>query len=45
MAFFMQYKNQTVKEYIKGLIIKRIMSDTFIFVGHYFLSYRYVGRS
>ncbi len=29
MAFFMKSKNQTVKEYIKGLIIKRIMSDTF----------------
>ena len=29
MAFFMKSKNQTVKEYIKGLIIKRIMLDTF----------------
>ena len=29
MAFFMWSKNQTVKEYINGLIIKRIMSDTF----------------
>jgi hypothetical protein len=31
----MRSKNQTIKEYIKVLIIKRIMSDTFIFVGHF----------
>ena len=35
MAFFMRSKNQTIKEYIKVLTIKRIMSDTFIFVGHF----------
>ena len=29
MAFFMRSKNQTIKEHIKVLIIKRIMSDTF----------------
>lgn len=29
MAFFMWSKNQTAKEYVNSLIIKRIMSDTF----------------